>query len=177
MDQIREKRKSVLCINMKDAGYWLLLVFLTLPHMKPAYLARIPVVDLIFDVLRGASFLIIVFWFVVKRKPISIVIVLVAAWRVSLVYSTLIHEGEVYGTIVGSFSILSVMMLYDAAYNNKQQLFLSAQLFCFELVIYINLLTELLFPDGLYTDVSTIVHTTNWFIGYYNNHSQFFLHR
>lgn len=175
MDQIREKRRSVIRINVKDAGYWLLLVFLTLPHMKPAYLARIPVVDLIFDVLRGASFLIIVFWFVVKRKPISIVIVLVAAWRVSLVYSTLIHEGEVYGTIVGSFSILSVMMLYDAAYNNKQQLFLSAQLFCFELVIYINLLTELLFPDGLYTDVSTIVHTTNWFIGYYNNHSQFFI--
>ena len=174
MDQIREKRKSVLCINMKDAGYWLLLVFLTLPHMKPEYLARFPAVDIIFDVLRGTSFLAIVFWYVIKRKPVSLVIILVAVWQVFLVYSTLMHKGEVYNCLVGAFSILSVMLLYDAAYNNKKQVFLSAQLFCFELIIYVNLLTELLFPNGMYVRES-FPYSPNWFLGYYNGYSVWFV--
>lgn len=175
MDQIRRKQNNFLHIDIKAASYWLLLVFLTLPHMKPAYLAQFPAVDLVFDILRGTSFLIIVFWYVIKRKSVSLVIVLAAVWQSFLVYSTLIHAGEVYGSFVSAFSILSVMLLYDAAYNSDKTTFLSAQLFCFELVIYINLLTEILFPEGLYTTVSTITHTTNWFIGYYNNHSQFFI--
>ncbi len=175
MDQIRVKRESVLRVNIMNAGYWLLLVFLTLPHMKPAYLARIPSVDLIFDVLRGTSFLIIVFWYGIKRKPVSIIIVLAAVWRAFLVYSTYVHEGEVYNCLVMSFSIMSVILLYDVAYKSEKTTFISAQLFCFELIIYINLLTEILFPEGLYTEISTIVHTKNWFLGYYNNHSQYFI--
>lgn len=173
--EIKEKRNSVLRINVKDAGYWLMLVFLTLPHMKPAYLATIPAADMVFNILRVASFLIIVFWYIVKHKPISLIIVLAAAWRVFLLYSTFIHEGEIYSAIVGSFSILSVMLLYDTAYNSEKTLFVSAQLFCFELIVYINLLTELLFPNGLYKEVTTMVHTKNWFIGYYNNHTQYFI--
>ena len=141
MDQIRVKRESVLRVNIMNAGYWLLLVFLTLPHMKPAYLARIPSVDLIFDVLRGTSFLIIVFWYGIKRKPVSIIIVLAAVWRAFLVYSTYVHEGEVYNCLVMSFSIMSVILLYDVAYKSEKTTFISAQLFCFELIIYINLLT------------------------------------
>lgn len=175
MDQIREKRKSVLCINMKDAGYWLLLVFLTLPHMKPAYLAQFPAVDLIIDILRGASFLAIVFWYVIKRKSVSLVIVLVAVWQTFLVYSTLMHKGEVYNCLVTAFSILSVMLLYDVAYNYRKETFLSAQLFCFELIIYINLMTELIYPDGLYSWGNGLVsYNNNWFLGLYNTHTRYY---
>lgn len=174
-ERIRPRQRNLLRINIKDVGYWLLLVFLTLPHMKPAYLSRIPAVDLIIDILRGASFLIIVLWYVIKRKSVSLVIILVAVWQAFLVYSTLVHAGEVYNSIVSAFSILSVMLLYDTAYNSEKNTFLSAQLFCFELAIYINLLTEILYPKGLYTSVSSVVHTENWFIGYYNNHTQYFI--
>lgn len=174
-NQIPRRQTSLLHINGKDACYWFLLIFLTLPHMKPAYLARIPTVDMVFDILRGVSFLVIVLWHVIGRKSVSLVIALVAVWRVFLVSSTLVHGGEVYACIVESFSIMSVVLLYDAAYNSEKPIFISAQLFCFELMIYINLLTEVIFPSGLYTTVSTIVHNENWFIGYYNNHSQFFI--
>lgn len=174
MEQIKEKRHSCLRINVRDAGYWLLLVLLTLPHMKPAYITQIPVADMIFDILRGGSFLLIVFWYVVKRKPISIVIVLTAVWGVLLAYSTLIHRGEVYNSILTTFSMLSVMLLYDTAYNSDKSIFLSAQLFCFELMIYINLFTVLAFPRGLYRD--SITHRWNmWFLGYYNTHTQYFV--
>lgn len=175
MDRLEKKQHHFFCLNVRNAGYWLFLVFLTLPHMKPEYLARIPTVDMVFDILRGASFLVIAFWYVIGRKSISLVIVLVAVWRAFLVSSTFMHGGEVYACIVGSFSIMSIVMLYDVAYDSERSTFLSAQLFCFELVIYINLLTEMIFPSGLYTTVSTIIHSENWFIGYYNNHSKFFI--
>ena len=175
MDRLEKKQNLFFRLNVRNAGYWFFLVFLTLAHMKPAYLARIPAADLIFDILRGTSFLVIVLWYVIGRKSVSLLIVLVAVWRLFLVCSTFMHGGEVYACIVESFSIMSVVMLYNAAYNNEKPIFISAQLFCFELVIYINLLTEMIFPAGLYTTVSTIVHNENWFIGYYNNHSQFFI--
>ncbi len=162
-------------ISKKNTQLWLLLVLLTLPHMKPAYLARIPTVDMVFDILRGVSFLVIVLWYMIRRKSASLVIALVAVWRIFLASSTLVHGGDVYTCIVESFSIICVVLLYDAAYMSDKSTFISTQLFCFELVIYINLLTEVFFPAGLYTAVTTIVHNENWFIGYYNNHSQFFI--
>lgn len=175
MVQIREKPNHFLHINGRDALYWLLLVFLTLPHMKPAYFkAMVPTADLIFDILRGTSFLIIALWYVIERKPVSLVVVLVAVWRVFLVSSTFVHNGEVYDCIAVSFSIISVMLLYDTAYNYRKETFLSAQLFCFELVIYINLLTEILFPNGMYVNDS-FPYSPNWFLGYYNGYSVLFV--
>lgn len=176
MNLLDRKQNSFLHINMRDASYWLLLVLLTLPHMKPPYFkAMVPAADLIFDILRGTSFLIIVLWYVIERKPVSLLVVLVAVWRTFLVFTTFVHRGMVYDSIIESFSIISVVLLYNVAYNDRTPQFISAQLFCFELMIYINLLTEILYPEGLYTTVSTILHTNNWFIGYYNNHSQIFI--
>lgn len=176
MDTFERKQNHFLHLNVRAAGYWLLLVFLTLPHMKPAYFkAMVPAADLIFDILRGASFIILVLWYVIEQKPVSLVVVLVTVWRAFLVYSTFVHEGMVYDSIVETFSIISVVLLYDAAYNYRKETFLSSQLFCFELIIYINLLTEILFPNGLYTTVRTVTHKANWFLGYYNGHSEFYI--
>lgn len=175
MDQIREKKNNYLRINVRVASYWLLLVFLTFPHLKLEYFTRFPMVDLIFDILRGASFLIIVLWYVTEQKPISLMVVLVAIWRVFLVYSTFFAGGEVYSSILGSFSIISVALLYDVAYNYRKETFLSAQLFCFELIIYINLMTELIYPDGLYSWGNGLVsYNNNWFLGLYNTHTRYY---
>lgn len=176
MDQIRAKQNHLLRLNMRDTSYWLLLVFLTLPHMKPDYFkAMVPVADLIFDILRGASFLIIVLWYVLERKPVSLVVVLVAVWQVLLVYSTFVHKGAVYQSLVECFSVISVVLLYDAAYSNRKSVFISAQMFCFELMVYINLLTEILYPDGLYSSGNGFVfYTKHWFLGLYNMHTRYY---
>lgn len=52
------------------------------------------------------------------------------------------------------------------------KIFLSVILFCFEIVIYINFLTIVWFPDGLYPTETT---NFNWFLGYDNTHIVFFL--
>lgn len=175
MDQIREKQNHFLHLNVRDTIYWLLIVFLTLPHMKPDYVASaVPTADLIFDILRGTSFLIIALWYVIEKKPVSVVVVLVAVWRAFLVFSTFVHEGEVHRSIMDSFSIISVALLYDVAYNNRKSIFLSAQLFCFELALYINLYTIFAFPSGLYTQPPEY-YTKYWFLGLYNMYTRQFV--
>lgn len=175
MNQIKKKHNNVLSVDVRDANYWFLLVFLTLPHMKPEYLEIIPAAELMINMLRVISFLIIALWYVLERKSVSLVVVLVALWRVFLVYSTFVHEGALYNSIVESFSIISVLLLYDAAYNKRKPVFLSAQMFCFELMVYTNLMTEILFPDGLYSLGNGFVfYTKHWFLGYYNTHTKYY---
>ena len=54
--------------------------------------------------------------------------------------------------------------------DNK--IFLSAILLCFEIVIYINFATLIIFPDGMYLTETT---NFNWFLGYDNTHITYFL--
>lgn len=147
--------------------------------MKTTYIARIPPMDMLYDGLRVTTFLIVVFWCIIRRKPVSMVVVLIAVWRFFLIYSTIVNEGTVYNCIVESFSIISVVLLYDTAYSTydigMKKTFLSAQLFCFELYIYINLITEILFPDGMFYTEGAFSSKLNWFLGYYNNHSNYYI--
>ena len=50
--------------------------------------------------------------------------------------------------------------------------FLSAILLCFEIIIYINFATLIIFPDGMYALETTKL---NWFLGYDNTHVIYFL--
>lgn len=45
-------------------------------------------------------------------------------------------------------------------------------MFCFEIVIYINFITLIIFPDGMYLTETT---NLNWFLGYDNTHVVFLL--
>lgn len=150
---------------------WLFLVFLTLPHLEPALLNRIPVLEMTIDVWRGVSFAIMVFWLVITRRKISLVVALAAVWQFSILVSTMMHHGEIYKCIVTAFSMLSIMLLYDVA-SKEDEIFLSSQLFCFELVIYVNLLTELLYPNGMYV-ANSFPYAPNWFLGYYNGYTKY----
>ena len=66
-----------------------------------------------------------------------------------LLLVTVINGQEVYACALSVFSVISVVLFYDYnAYDWK--VFLSSQLFCFELMIDVNLVTELLYSDGMH---------------------------
>lgn len=157
----------------KDAAMWLFLVLLTLPHMSPEYLDQLPEWEGLLDILKLASFAIIVFWIIVFKRRISAVPVLISAWEIFLFMTTWIHGGEVYWAATSAFSTLAIIFLYDAACD-KGETFLSAQLFCFELVVYINLCTIFMYPSGMYSNPPEY-YTKNWFLGYYNMYTRYFV--
>ena len=162
-------------ILKSDLLMWLFLVALTLPHTNPPYLNRFSVCEMFLNIWRLASFLVTAVWAFLIRKKISLIAVLICIWEAFLLITTIIHQGDVYKAAAEAFSVLSIVLLYDVAHN-KGTAFLSSQLFCFEMIIYVNLITEMLFPDGLYTErIYFITHYKNWFLGYYNTHTKYFI--
>lgn len=162
----------------KDNIWTLFLVLLTLPHLNPPYLAELGIVGDIVDIWRMMSFVIILLMVLIKQRKLSLISFLLCGIQVYLFVNTIAHKAAVLNFAKEAFSIVSAVILYDFAIRKNKKSFLKSQLFCFELVIYVNLLTEIVYPEGLYltNSVNTFfVSNKNWFLGYYNNHTQYFL--
>lgn len=157
---------------------WIMLVLLTLPHLNPGYLNQFPVADILVNCLRVISSVLILVWILVIKRRISLIVVLIGVQQAYLLFITIILNGAVKDSAIAAVSIVSVVLLYDLEHDNRK-IFLSSQLFCFEIIIYINLITEILFPNGLYiipaSETSMFTLYKNWFLGFYNSHTQYFL--
>lgn len=157
---------------------WIMLVLLTLPHLNPAYLNQFSVTDNLINFMRVISFAFIIVWMLVIKKRVSLIAVLIGIQQAYLMCNTIILGGAIRDSVISVFSVLSIVFLYDLAHDEGEA-FLSSQLFCFEIMIYINLITEILFPKTLYvvteSETSMFILYKNWFLGFYNNHTRFFL--
>ena len=155
--------------------YFLYYALLILPHMNPPYVNEFPFVDFLINIARlGSFYLIVIRLFIVKRK-LSKVAFLIGFIQVYLLIVTMLRQGETYEFIKSAFSVISVTFLYESLDNDSES-FLSALLFCFEIVIYINLATIILYPDGMYQSAETLfISHNNYFLGYYNSMDRYFI--
>ena len=160
-----------LCVSKKGLKYWMATVLLTLPYLKTGFFQQFSTLDLMIDLWKIISFLIVFVWYFFVHRKVSKMIVLFATMEGYLLFNTFIHGGNMQSCANSAFSILGVTLLYDMLEDFKYE-FLSAQLFCFELIIYINLFTEIVFPNGLYRGTR---YSANWFLGYYNIHTRYFI--
>ena len=149
---------------------WLILVLLTIPHLKPGYFEVVPWLDTSFNFLRILSLCLILAYAWITNLKISSITVVIIATQIYMLANTYLHHADVFGALKATFSIISMSILYDMFCDDKDN-FVSSQLFCYELLIYANLLSELFFPNGLYTNASN----KNWFLGYYNTHILYFI--
>lgn len=171
------KVHKALLIDKKEFYKWVWLVLLTFPYIKPDYIGQVAVLDVFFDVGRIVSSFIIVFWIFVKKIKISKIAILICFAELYVFAITYIRNGDTWKCMVASLSAISIVFLYDIVKGGK--ILFSSQMFCFEVVIYINLITEILFPETMYV-VSSSADNLNaatrcWFLGYYNNHSKWFI--
>lgn len=164
-------------INKSDIKMWIRIVLLTFPHLKPPYISQIPILDILFDILRVLSVLMLFLWMILKKQHISRLSIMICLLQCYLVVITLLRGGTFRASLLSAISIASIVLLYEISINSRnRKVFYSSQLFCFEIVIYINLITEILYPQTLYiTNDTLFVATKCWFLGYYNNHSRYFV--
>lgn len=155
---------------------WIILVLLTLPHMNPRFLDEYTICNSLINMGRIISSFVILLWIFSIKKKVSIITILIGIQQGYILLMTIISKGTVRECSIVFLSVLSVVLLYDLA-QEKRKIFLSSQMFCFELMIYINLLTEILFPNSLYTiqDELMYVLKKNWFLGFYTSHTQYFI--
>lgn len=151
-------------------------VFFLLPHLKTDYLNGSPLWDTIFNIGRITSFTLILGHCIFIKKKVSKVVLWIAFIKLTVLFITIIKNGEIYLCILDTFSTISIAMICDVGSKNKE-IFYSAVLFCFEIFIYINLLTEFLYyPDGMYiSQYGQFVARSNYFLGFYNNHTKYFI--
>lgn len=171
--ELKKKRFGKINIVKKDTFLWVVIVLLTLPHMNPGYLNQVRIAEFVVNIWRIISFAVVLVWMMLKKRKISLIVLLIGIQQLFLFMTTYFHSGTVYNTICLAFSAISIVILYDIT-QEKNRIFLSAQLFCFEFVIYVNLFTMIISPRGLYITYP-MHYTKNWFLGYYNGQSQFFI--
>lgn len=167
---IRQRRTQVV---------WLIFVLLSLPHFNPTYFdEQVPEAELLINIWRIISTMVFLVLILGIRKRVSLISILIGIQQGYVVINTVLQRGNIFGCAITAVSIVSVVLLYDMMQDEKA-IFLSSQLFCFEILIYVNLLTVILFPKGMYTiddvNISLAVTVKNYFLGYYNTHTKIFI--
>lgn len=152
----------------------LFIVFLAFPHLKPSCISLIPLLEAVFNAWRLISFLIILF-LCLRYKHISVVSFVIGIIEIYLIVITFMNDTDLKTAVINAFSVLSISLLFDY-YSDDTDNFLVSQLLCFEIVIYINLITEIMYPETMYTVAyRNFVNYKNYFLGYYNNHTKYFI--
>ena len=147
-----------------------IFIFLLLfPHFKPRYFDEVAVLDLSFNFLRVLSAgAILVLYF--TRRKINLPVLVLLIWKGWLLLTTLFNldrGADIYTFLIRTVPDVAVFLLCSYMVVNLPNL-IRALMMLGEMLIYSNLVTILLFPDGLY---HTDRFFQNWLLGYRN---QFF---
>lgn len=167
---------NVVQVNRDDIKMLAAFVF-TFPFLKPTYFMAFNQYDDFFNALRIALFSIITVYFFIIRRRSSSIAVMIVLMHVYVLANTYLQGGDVYTCAKDSFPIVAIILLYDILINDSVDAFINSQLLCFEIVIYINLLTQIRYPGGMLVLKGAFHSVSNrwWFLGYYNTYTPYFI--
>lgn len=141
-----------------------LLIALYMPFLKPDCLVVVPALDSLFDIWRVASLcaiLLLYLW----RGRLSLPACLIILFESSLLFSTILHQGDYWKLAVSCGSVIGVCILTELSIKVDPRRALHSLYVLCALWTWINFFTLFLFPNGMYEDI----YTQNYFLGYYNS--------
>lgn len=159
----QKKKKHPLFLSSTLVSLLLLLPFLTPESIQ--YLS--PVADYIFDCWLFLAAFIILILYIIRGKT-SPVIVVITVYELVVLFSTVINSGAVLINIKNLVLTIGLCMLIDLQLNTRPGRFLKILFFVLSGMVIINLLTVILYPNGLY---KSEFYIRNWFLGYKNVHT------
>lgn len=153
--------------KIKKLNFNILYFLILIPFFKTDFIARFPNVVMIINFLKLVSVVVVVFT-VYKRKYLSIKMQLLFLFGISIIFPTLLYSGD--KVTIFNYFISFWCLAYLVDMFNKDEMFLGTLLFCFEIFIYINFITMILHPNGLYYTgtIYTGIAYQNWFLGFKN---------
>lgn len=146
----------------------LVYIFLIIPFFNIAYLNYVfPTlykINIYWTILNG----IMIFLVAIKKniKWSSIINYIILFLLLGLII-TFINDGDFSKMLVISYKIIVLSVFIDLKLKTDKENFISAFNIYFVILIIINLLSILLFPDGMY--VGDTGYHENWFLGYRNS--------
>jgi hypothetical protein len=127
---------------------WFLMALL-LPYFEPGYFASLQGVHTVFQDARIIATVLIFCSYLIWAK-LSPYILAVAFYYLSLLYSTIVHNGDLWQAFLSASYVVSVCMLVDMISQTDVKVIFQSLYYLLSLLIYINLVLLFVYPNGMY---------------------------
>ena len=139
----------------------------------PSYISSIDIllIDYFLKAGKYAAILLVGFFYLTRNK-ISLLFILTACVYITIIYSTLINNGNLISSIRSLLVALFFIMITENESEHLDKLW-NAMIFYMSLLIIINLITIIVYPHGLYTTAKiyegvSYIDARHWFLGFKN---------
>ena len=157
MYHISKRRNMLLLISV--------IVLFTI--IEPAYLGGIEPLHSLYRMCKIGIAACILFYFIAIKRKTNIYILLVAGFATAGIISTLLNKGAIYESFRRGAYMLALALFMSIMTEIDSRVLLKALSVVLGLYVHINMLTRVLYPDGLY--VAELEGYKNcWFLGYDN---------
>ena len=151
----------------------MLYILLSIPFLLDSNIMRLNMLSLfLYRGIKYFSMAIILITFILKMK-ITKIDILIFLYEIHLVIATLFQGADIERAIKTVYPVVFYVMLFEIGMDYYHE-FIKAQCICYLLIVIINLMTEIIFPHGMYIAEIT-GYWQEWFLGYYNNHSIYYI--
>ena len=163
--------------NYQEFLFGVLAFFLMIPFFKPNYIyAKMPELDKLFSYYLYGAILFILFYYIIvliiNKRPPSLIVVLISLYGGALILSTIINKEDFLASLREGVSYIALFALSELLLSKSVKFYLSVMTPIFNLLIIINFVTLIVWPNGMYR--SFVISEefwnsgNNWFLGYDN---------
>ncbi|MBQ7155208.1 MAG: O-antigen ligase family protein [Synergistaceae bacterium] len=155
---------------MKINKYFLAYCCATLPFLNQnAFLGyfRLTSVVIVLRILVLFVYIFPMYWSL--KNKLNQLDTLFFTYELFLMVNTLLQSGFTIDAFDKTGNNIAIFMLYEAGLNTHYKQFIKSQFCTMSLIVYLNLITVIMFPTGL-TPCNRV-----YFLGYYNNFSKYFI--
>ncbi len=153
------------------------LVLLLLPFFHPGYVSVcVPWLDLIYKAGKVISAMVVLAMGlkeVIRSRYLSKAAIALIAMECWMLAEVVLHQGFQGFAMVGIMSVLVVCALIEIQMRQHASKVLEAFLIVYELLISVNFVSMLVYPNGIY--YTLMQEWDNWFIGYRNMFVLYFI--
>lgn len=161
-------------IAKKDLVERMIYIVLLLPFFKTDYMSKFEMINFMFSAWKIVS-IIIMFSLVAKNKKFSAKLISLLVFCLWFVLITIMKEGDISTCINYFLTIIAFALFID--YTRFNDNFIYSLYFLLKVYIYINFVTMIIYPKGIYStgSIYTGVARQNWFLGFKNIMVVYFL--
>lgn len=157
MCHISKRRNMLLLISV--------IVLFTI--IEPVYLSKIELLHNLYKICKIVIAACVLAYFIIVKRKTNVYILLVVAFKLSDIISTILNRGAIYECLKRSAYILALALFMSIMIEIDSRVLLKAFSVVLGLYVHVNMLTRVLYPDGLY--VAELQGYKNcWFLGYDN---------
>lgn len=163
----RNYRQTLIKRQTQNQLFHILILILLIPHFEPGFIdSEIAIMDMVFNAGRVLSAIFILVYVYAVEKTISIAMILFGMLQSWYLINTLFQSGLSKQIIINTGSLVIGCLIIDCFAKRNTADLVHGMLIMYEILVYCNLITIVIFPEGLY---STEFQWENWFIGFRNS--------